>query len=153
MKINLLIILFLAFVLVFNSLLFAYEKNNDFELNNLQGNVVRLSDYQDKNVILFFWAIYCPACINSLEKIDLIYPKLEEKNIQFLSINIHEGKTQVSNFLAGRNIFYPVLFDSGQRVARKFNLHGIPSFVFINKEGRVLNVVHRLSESSLKIFD
>lgn len=153
MRVRLLIILSLLLIFVFNSPLFAYNKNTDFQLNNLNGNTVTLSDYQGKNVILFFWAIYCPACISSLNKIEVIYPKLQEKNIQLLSINIYENKAQVSRFLGARPVPYPVLLDSGQTISRKFGLYGIPSFVFIDKQGMVLTTTNHLSEDLLKIFD
>jgi thiol-disulfide isomerase/thioredoxin len=34
----------------------------DFELEDLKGNKVRLSDFKGKVVFLNFWATWCPSC-------------------------------------------------------------------------------------------
>ncbi len=52
----------------------AAEKAGEFKLENLEGKQVKLSDFQEKGlVILDFWATWCVPCKNGLPKINELH--------------------------------------------------------------------------------
>ena len=58
----------------------------DFELSDLSGNTVKLSDYKGKVVFLAFWASWCPRCMDELVFLQGLYTVLSEEMV-VLAIN------------------------------------------------------------------
>ncbi len=54
-----------------------YVKRNkqsvDFELEDLNGNKVRLSDYKGQIVFLSFWSTWCPSCRKQMPYFEAIH--------------------------------------------------------------------------------
>ena len=64
----------------------------DFEMMDLDGNTVKLSDFNGEKVYLKYWASWCPICLGGLEDINTLsaeengFPVLKTPNIsQFCS--------------------------------------------------------------------
>ena len=49
---------------------------SDFELKDMKGNTVKLSDYRGKKVYLKFWATWCGPCRQSMPELNKL---VEEK--------------------------------------------------------------------------
>jgi thiol-disulfide isomerase/thioredoxin len=59
----------------------------DFELSDLEGNTVHLSDYRGKTVLLNFWTTWCTAC--AMEMPDLVeLEKRYNENLVILGISL-----------------------------------------------------------------
>ena len=66
-----------AFVLIFSftQAVCALEPGtavSDFELKDIEGKAVRLSDYKGKTVVINFWATWCPPCKKEMPDFDLL---------------------------------------------------------------------------------
>jgi len=75
----------------------------------------------------------------SLDKFKLEY---EEKGVQVLLINMSEKSPIVASFMKENNYSSRVLLDLDGKVAKKYDVFGIPVSYLIDKEGRI---VYRLS--------
>ena len=53
---------------------------SDFELKDMKGNTVKLSDYRGKKVYLKFWATWCGPCRQSMPELNKL---VEEKDRDF----------------------------------------------------------------------
>jgi len=114
-------------------------KELDFALSDIDGNKIILSEFKNKkSVILFFWTIWCPSCIRELDKLNRIYPSLISEDIEILAINVQESKSRVRRFLSRNAVDFKVLLDSDAYVANLYGLIGVPTFVFINKQGEIV---------------
>ena len=111
----------------------------NFSLYDLKGNMITLSKFRDKHpAILFFWTIWCPFCIQELRNLNKIYPSLASDNITVLAINIQESELKVSKFLKRNPLLFKVLLDSDASVAYSYGLIGVPTYVFIDKKGEIV---------------
>ena len=107
----------------------------DFELQNLDGQSISLSDLKGKPVLVNFWATRCPPCVSEMPYIQEIYDEWSGKGLILLAINIGESSSKVEQFLQDHNLSLPVLLDTGKVVARRYNIRGIPTTFFIDKDG------------------
>jgi peroxiredoxin len=113
----------------------------DFTLTDITGKQHKLSDYRGKDVILVFWATWCPPCrIEAPHLIELRKTVAEDKLVMLAISN--EKPDLVKAFVAKYNINYTVLLDKGDMpepfgVMRIYGTTGIPGSFFINPEGKI----------------
>ena len=107
----------------------------NFELQNLDGQSVSLNDLKGKPVLINFWATWCGPCVSEMPYIQEIYDEWSGKGLIVLAINIGDSSSEAEQFLQNHNLSLPVLLDTGKVVARRYNIRGIPTTFFIDKDG------------------
>ena len=130
------------------------EKAPDFTVKTTSGQEVNLTQVRDgQNALVFFWATWCPHCREQLR--DLNGPhgeEIEKKGIKIILVDIGETADQVNSYIKKNRIRFDVLLDQEEKVSDLYNLVGVPTFFFIDKEGLVRLVEHSLPESYEKTF-
>ena len=89
-------------------------KAPDFELETLDGEKVKLSDYQGKKVILNFWATWCPPCKDEMPAMEKFHKKAGD-DVVILAVNI-DPHYDVKGYLDEMGITFPVLLDQNDKV-------------------------------------
>jgi thiol:disulfide interchange protein DsbD len=114
----------------------------DFNLKDIDGNGTRLSEFENKkSVILFFWTTWCPYCIIKIREFNEVYPDLTAEDIEILAINVQEGESRVTKFLRKNPVVFKVLLDTDGDVSYCYGVRGVPTLVFINKEGQIIQQI------------
>jgi peroxiredoxin len=114
---------------------------NDFQLKDLNGSAVRLSDYKGRqSVLLYFWATWCSACKTVKPEISKLRSEIGRDKMEILAINVGHIDTleKVMQYQKAQPIPCTVLYDDGGKVTDAYQVRGIPLFVLINKEGSVV---------------
>ncbi|MCK5742219.1 MAG: TlpA family protein disulfide reductase [Chlorobi bacterium] len=117
----------------------------NFTLNDLEGNLVKLSDFKGKIVYIDFWSIGCSPCMKEIPYANKLLKNLEDvsDDIVFLSINTNYGQAdRVRNFVAKRNIPGVHLISSlktNKKLKKEFMLSGNPHYLLIDRDGSMLN--------------
>ena len=62
----------------------------EFELTNINGDTVRLSDYKGKTVAINFWATWCSPCVFELPVFQEYYQN-ESDSFEILAVNNQES--------------------------------------------------------------
>jgi len=114
----------------------------DFTLADLEKNGFRLSDSRGSVVAMMFWTTWWPSCREELPSLDKFKREYEEKGVQVLLINMSEKLPIVASFMKENNYSSRVLLDLDGKVAKKYDVFGIPVSYLIDKEGRI---VYKLS--------
>ncbi len=90
-----------------------YEKFHDaegemasFSYEDVNGNLVNLSDFSGKYVYIDFWATWCSWCIKEFPYLDKLKAAFEGENLEFvsISINFEKEKQKWREFVVERNI-------------------------------------------------
>jgi len=132
----------LSFLLIFNiyKTINASESDAvDFNLPDLKGGNVRLSDYYGKkSVLIDFSTTWCPYCVGIIPELEKIKSDYKDKDVEVMSIYIGENPSAVENFVKKHNIGYKILVDQSGKVASQYRIFGVPTIMIINKEGIIV---------------
>src|SRR5690625_1355613 len=133
------------FVLSGGSTKVGLKKGNiapDLELELMDGEVVKLSDYKGEKVLLNFWATWCPPCRAEMPDMQKFHEESEDGVI--LAVNFGETKhqmEQVEEFLDEFDVTFDVLKDEENDVSSIYEVAALPTSYFIDEEGRIHDVV------------
>ena len=117
----------------------------DFTLPDLDGRQVALGRFLGKEpVLLVFWATWCLECKAAIPEINAMTTGPLAGKLQILGIDFRESREKVARAVTSRGIRYPVLLDLQGQVARAYEVVGIPTYVLIGREGKVLYREHVL---------
>lgn len=127
---------------------------DDFELEDLRGNRVRLSQFKGRRVLLNFWATWCPACLVEMP----VLAELQRRHTNDLTVigisldspagteaadhspSLGETKalqSMVGMVAARHRVPYPILLDPERRIGRRFNGGELPTQVLVDRDGQV----------------
>lgn len=112
----------------------------DFELKDLAGKRVRLSNLAGKTVIINFWATWCGPCLLELPHLDKIGKDLADKGLVVLAISTDGPQTlaQVRSLVKREKYAFNVLLDPEGKVFALLNPRGTNPFTLIvDKAGRI----------------
>jgi len=153
-------ILFLALSLTFlQNFLFAAapplqtksgELAADFTLLDLENKAVSLSHFKGKPIILFFWTTWCPYCREELKQLNALQAEFAKSNTEVLAINIEEPTEKVQRFILNNPVYYKVLLDRDATLSEDYGVMGVPTYVFINKDRRIVANSHYFSPAKYR---
>ena len=73
----------------------------DFELKDLDGTQVRLSDFRGKeSVLLYFWASWCPSCIAIKPQVAKLRSDVGRDRLEILAINPSSWRVAASKLVS-----------------------------------------------------
>ena len=114
----------------------------DFQLSNLDGQLVSLNDFRGKPILVNFWATWCPPCRSEMPFIQETFTdkKWSEEGLVVLAIDIGEKASTVREFVNNYGLTFPVLLDIGREVSLEYHVRGIPTTFFIDREGIIQDI-------------
>ena len=113
----------------------------DFQLTNLEGESVRLSELEGRVVLLNFWATWCGPCRVEMPAIQARYEAYADKGLVVLAVNFDEPREDVVDFRDELELTFPMLLDPGAAVQRLYGILGYPTSFFVDRDG-VIRVHH-----------
>lgn len=122
------------------------------------GSVAKISDYKGKYILIDIWSTWCHPCVAEMPFLKKLEHEMEGKDVVFLSLNGDVKEEYWQNFMKKRNLTGNQLkMEKGLKDDPFFNQigrTGIPRFVIIDKEGKIVNAkcVQRPSNPVLKVY-
>jgi len=115
----------------------------DFSLQNIDGQMVSLSDYEDdKGVILIFTCNHCPYAVMYEDRINDLHNTFAAKGYPVLAINPNDPEVVPEDDMAGmkqraaeKGFKFPYLFDEGQKIYPVFGATRTPEVYLLKNEG------------------
>lgn len=106
----------------------------NWQLKNLNGESILLSDFKGKVIFLNLWATWCPPCKAELPSIEKL-TELADRDIVFLLVS-NEKQDEVISFFKPIDSTLPVFTAEGEYPA-DFVTEGIPATYIIDKKGNL----------------
>jgi len=123
----------------------------DFQLTDLNGEVIRLSNLRGKKVMLNFWATWCGPCRMEIPHMVELYDEQGNAEFEILAVNVNEAPDKVRAFVQQNDMHFPVPLDTKGSVAGSYYVRAIPTSLFIDEQGIIVAVhVGTLTEQTLQ---
>lgn len=114
----------------------------DFQLYDLAGNAVTLSEYRGSIVLLNFWATWCGPCRVEMPAMEALYRTFDRKDFEILAVSTDQQGTAVTRpFRNQLNLTFPILHDTEYRVGLAYGARSLPMTFLIDRRGVI---VHRI---------
>ena len=117
----------------------------EFEVNNLDGGLARLSDHNGEVVLVNIWATWCLPCLIEMPSMERLYQEIGEDGFEIMAVSID---AELGRFdLAGRpggdiqvfadslGLTFPMLHDPSGGIERLFRTTGVPETFLIGRDG------------------
>jgi len=108
-----------------------------FSGDDLTGEKLSLESLKGRVVVLDFWATWCGPCVAAIPHIQRISDKFKDEPVTIIGMN-RDGMgadSKVKKFLEKKKITLRQFMDVDGKIARSYNVSGIPSLFLIDKEG------------------
>ncbi len=125
----------------------------DFELASINGAPASLAGLRGKPAVLVFWTAWCPTCKEEAPHLNELAAKYEPRGVRVLGINIQDSLARTQSGIDDFGIRYAVARDADASVARRYNVTGTPTVVFLDKLGVVRYFANALPEDYPKRLD
>ena len=114
----------------------------DFTLPSLQDGKgrVSLASYKGTPVLVNFWATWCTPCVQEMPLLEAAHAKWGSK-VQFVGIDRQDYKPDALTFAQKTRVTYPLASDPDATLDGSYRLRGMPTSVFIDARGRVVQRV------------
>lgn len=109
----------------------------DFTLTDANGEVSRLSDWQGQPVVINFWASWCAPCKEEMPEFVKAHQANQDSGLVVLGVNAQESAAQAQEFVDKFAMPFHVALDTRGDVMQVYNVRGLPTTIFIDREGRI----------------
>lgn len=115
-----------------------------FTLEDVDGNMVSLNDFKGKFVYIDFWQTLCSRSARELPYLLNLYSDYKDENIEFVSISVNKDENVWRDYVKenkniGTSLIVTKSWDS--ETYTDYQVFGLPSFILIDTEGKIVNPV------------
>jgi len=107
---------------------------------DIEGKTHNLSDLRGKNVLIAFWATWCPQC--NIDDLGELRNEVNTDDLAILAVSVVSGRnpeTAIRAFVKGQsNINFPVIATTAEALPNPLNqVEFLPCSFFIDAQGKV----------------
>jgi len=114
----------------------------NFQLYDLDGHLVTLSDYRGRIVFLNFWATWCGPCKIEMPAMEALYREFNRRDFEILAVSTdQQGAAVTRPFSEEMGLTFPILHDSDFRVGVAYGARTLPMTFLLDRRGVV---THRI---------
>ena len=113
---------------------------SEWELKEVDGRTVKLSDFRGKVVILDFWATWCGPCQMEIPGFVDLQKKNKEQGLAVIGVSLDDGGPEsVKPYLKRLKVNYPVVIGNTKVTGDYGGIEAIPTTFIINRRGEIVS--------------
>ena len=113
----------------------------DFTLNDMDGKPVSLSSFRGRQVVLVFWASWCPDCREEVPALQELQARVNPEKVAFVSVSFDRKEEAFREYVTEHKMGGVQLFDAAGKkdsaIATDYHVRWIPSLYLIDADGKV----------------
>ena len=111
------------------------SEHSDYQLEDMDGNIHRVSDNRGKWLVINFWASWCPPCLKEMPEIELFYQE-NKTTAQVWGVTFEDSdKEKILHFVAQLGVTYPILGYAQDPLTGFGNVNVLPTTFVIDPDG------------------
>ena len=123
----------------------------DFEVEDLDGGLVRLSDHSGDVVLVNIWATWCLPCREEMPSMERLYQEIGGDGFEIMAVSIDAeigffdltGNVggDIREFAESLGLTFPILHDPSGRIMRLYRATAVPETFLIGRDGIIYKKV------------
>jgi peroxiredoxin len=110
----------------------------NFQLRDMNGQLVALSDLRGKVVLLNFWATWCGPCRIEMPAMEQLYRTYKRTDFEILAVSTDaQGVAVTRPFQQENHLTFPILHDADFRVGLAYGARTLPMTFMVDRQGIV----------------
>lgn len=130
------------------------ENMPTFTLLDANNKKVSSSSFNQKYILIDFWASWCAPCRLGNKKLVQLYKTVDKNKIEIIGISLDTDKLKWNNAIKKDNIEFTQLIDPNgfdAKTAMQFGVEELPSKFIFNEKG-ILIAINPTDEEIIKYF-
>ncbi len=115
------------------------QRGPAFRLPRWGGGEAGLDTWQDRLVVLNFWATWCTPCTVEMPTLEALWQAYRERGLVVVGISVDRGAPAalLEPYIANLGLTFPILLDADMTTAHAWRITGLPATFIVRPGGEV----------------
>lgn len=123
-------------------LIYNREGIPSIEENDWNGEKITLDTFRGKVLMIDFWATWCAPCVVEIPHMKKAYDTYNQKGFDIVGVSLDKEMTveELKDWCTEKGVVWRQIYKNEgweDTLARRFEVHAIPTIIIIDREGRV----------------
>jgi peroxiredoxin len=120
--------------------LIAKTRAPEWKLSDLDGKLVKFSDFRGHVLILDFWATWCMPCRIEIPHFVELQNQYGDKGLRVIGVSLDaQGPEFVKKFAKRLDVNYPIVMGNEEVAEAYGGIDAIPTTFVIDRQGRIVS--------------
>lgn len=111
------------------------DSGQQVDLRDVDGRTISLAALRGRPVWIVFWASWCPPCQQETPDLRAVFEAHRKEGLAVIAVSIQEPADAVRAYVERYGLDYTVGLDSNGAIARTYEVFGIPTHYFVDRNG------------------
>jgi len=108
----------------------------DFSLKNINGEIITLSEFRGKVVLIDFWTTWCKPCRMGIPDLIAMQNEYGKDDFIVIGVSLDRQPASVPRFTKQMGINYQIVYGFGNSIVQDYgNITSIPATFIVNRDG------------------
>lgn len=115
----------------------------DFELQDIEGNMRNVNEWDGKVLLVNFWATWCPPCMKEIPAFMELQNEYGDQGLQIIGLAIDDNDS-VKDYADSVGMNYPIIAAelAAMEIARRYGnrVNALPFSAFVGRDGKIVEI-------------